>query len=71
MFGKEVWSKEDPLQRFNLDFNNPRSLRSYFNFANSVQNYGNFLGFEYGFDRLVSKYIIGDIFTPIQNVQGN
>ena len=59
-----MWTIDNPLQKYNLDFNNPVSLRQYFSFVKSVPNFGEFLGFEFGFDNVVSKYLIGDILMP-------
>ena len=62
---QNIWTQEDPLKTYNLDYNNPLSLRNYFNFVQTPRNFGAFLGFEFGFDPFVRNFIIGDILMPL------
>jgi hypothetical protein len=50
VLGKTLWSKQQPLQNYDLDFNQPKSLRNYFSFVKSPKDFGKFLGWELGFD---------------------
>lgn len=65
LFNTQTWIESDPSKDYNMDFNTPSSLHKYFQYIKSPSDFGKYLGFSYGFDKLFSKVVLGDVVTPL------
>lgn len=63
LFNKKVWVSLDPLEDLKIDLNEPRKTINY-DIDDSVE-YGQLLGYEFGFDRYVREAIFGDVMVPL------
>ena len=55
----------DPLYDYGFDLNNSTSLQSYFNFIKNSHDFGSFISYEFGFDKFIREFIVGDILMPL------
>ena len=66
LFGqKNCWIISDPFQDYGLDLNNAQSLFSYFSFIKDSHDFGNLISYEYGFDKFIREFLVGDILMPL------
>lgn len=63
LFGKSSWAKLDPLKEYGIDMNKGRETIKY-SFT-SAEQYGRFLGYEFGFETYMRELVIGDVMMPV------
>ena len=54
-----------PLRDFKFDLNNATTLQSYFSVVKNSHDFGSFLSYEFGFDKFIREFIVGDILMPL------